>query len=67
VFAVYADGRDSVRAALEERGVGTAVHFPVPVHLQAAYADLGYKRGAFPHTERACERVLSMPLYPKMP
>jgi dTDP-4-amino-4,6-dideoxygalactose transaminase len=67
VFAVYADGRDSVRAALEERGVGTAVHFPVPVHLQAAYADLGYKRGAFPHTERACERVLSMPLYPEMP
>jgi dTDP-4-amino-4,6-dideoxygalactose transaminase len=67
VFAVYADDRDSTRAALEERGVGTAVHFPVPVHLQPAYADLGYKRDAFPHTERACERVLSMPLYPEIP
>jgi dTDP-4-amino-4,6-dideoxygalactose transaminase len=67
LFAVYADGRDSVRAALEERGVGTAIHFPVPVHLQKAYAGLGYARGAYPHTERACDRVLSMPLYPEMP
>jgi dTDP-4-amino-4,6-dideoxygalactose transaminase len=67
LFAVYADGRDSVRAALDERGVGTAIHFPVPVHLQKAYAGLGYARGAFPHTERACERVFSMPLYPEMP
>jgi dTDP-4-amino-4,6-dideoxygalactose transaminase len=67
LLAVYADGRDSVRAALEERGVETAVHFPVPVHLQKAYAGLGHARGAYPHTERACDRVLSMPLYPEMP
>ena len=67
VFAVYAEARDSVRAALEERGVGTAIHFPVPVHLQAAYGHLGYERGAFPHAEAACERVFSMPLYPGMP
>jgi dTDP-4-amino-4,6-dideoxygalactose transaminase len=67
LFAVYADGRDAVRAALEERGVGTAIHFPVPVHLQKAYAGLGNARGAYPHAERACDRVLSMPLYPEMP
>ena len=67
LFAVYSDGRDSVRAALEERGVKTAIHFPVPVHLQKAYAGLGHARGAYPHTERACDRVLSMPLYPELP
>ncbi len=67
LFAVYADDRDSVRAALDQRGVATAIHYPVPVHLQKAYAALGYERGAFPHTERACDRVLSLPIYPEMP
>jgi len=46
--------------------VGTAVHYPRPVHLQAAYASLGHAPGSFPHAERACERVLSMPLFPEM-
>jgi dTDP-4-amino-4,6-dideoxygalactose transaminase len=67
LFAVYADERDSVRAALDQRGVGTGIHYPVPVHLQKAYAGLGHERGAFPHTERACDRVLSLPIYPEMP
>jgi len=62
----YVDDRDRVRAALEERGVGSAVHYPVPVHLQRAYAGLGYVRGSLPHTERACERVLSLPLFPEL-
>jgi dTDP-4-amino-4,6-dideoxygalactose transaminase len=63
---VYVDERDRVRAALEERGVGTAVHYPTPVHLQRAYAGLGYAPGSLPHTERACERVLSLPLFPEL-
>lgn len=67
IFSVYADDRDSVRASLAERGVETAIHYPVPVHLQKAYARLGHERGDFPHTERACDRVLSMPIYPEMP
>jgi dTDP-4-amino-4,6-dideoxygalactose transaminase len=67
IFGVYADERDAVRASLAERGVATAIHYPVPVHLQKAYAQLGHQRGDFPHTERACDRVLSMPIYPEMP
>jgi dTDP-4-amino-4,6-dideoxygalactose transaminase len=66
LFIVYVDDRDSVRDALKTRGVGTAIHYPVPVHLQNAYASLGYERGTFPHTERACDRVLSMPMFPEL-
>lgn len=67
LFVVYAKNRDSVRTALETRGVQTAIHYPVPVHLQKAYAGLGYKPGSLPHTERACEHAISMPLFPEMP
>jgi len=66
VFAVYADDRDGVRARLEERGIGTAVHYPLPIHLQKAYQTLGYHRGSFPQAERACERVFGMPLFPEL-
>ena len=66
LFAVYVDARDRVREALAARGVGTAVHYPRPVHLQNAYQRLGQQPGSFPHAERACERVLSMPLFPEM-
>jgi dTDP-4-amino-4,6-dideoxygalactose transaminase len=66
LFVVYVDARDTVRAALEARGVGTAIHYPVPVHLQEAYESLGHVRGSFPHTERAADRVISMPIFPEM-
>ena len=66
LMVAYVDDRDRVRAALEERGVGSAVHYPTPVHLQRAYAGLGYIPGSLPHTERACERVLSLPLFPEL-
>jgi len=66
LFVVYVDDRDAVRAALEARGVHTAIHYPVPVHLQKAYEWLGHGPGSFPHTERACARVFSMPLFPEM-
>jgi dTDP-4-amino-4,6-dideoxygalactose transaminase len=66
LFVVYAKDRDSVRTALEKRGVQTAIHYPVPVHLQKAYDSLGYKAGSLPHTESACERAISMPLFPEM-
>jgi len=66
LFVVYVDNRDQVRAELEKRGVQTAVHYAVPIHLQEAFAELGYRRGSLPFTERACERVLSMPLFPEM-
>lgn len=67
LLVVWVDDRDAVREALQERAIGTAIHYPIPVHLQPAYASLGHTVGSFPHTERACERVLSLPLYPEMP
>jgi dTDP-4-amino-4,6-dideoxygalactose transaminase len=66
LFVAYVSGRDEVRKELEERGVQTAVHYPRPVHLQEAFAHIGYKEGSLPHTERACQTVMSMPLYPEM-
>jgi dTDP-4-amino-4,6-dideoxygalactose transaminase len=63
---VYLSCRDKVRAQLEARGVETMVYYPRPLHLQQAYASLGYPQGSFPLAERACERVLSLPLYPEL-
>jgi dTDP-4-amino-4,6-dideoxygalactose transaminase len=66
LFVVYVARRDAVRAALEGRGVHTAIHYPRPLHLQPAFAALGFGPGSFPLAERACERVLSMPFFPEM-
>jgi dTDP-4-amino-4,6-dideoxygalactose transaminase len=66
LFVVYVDDRDGVRAALEARGVQTAIHYPRPLHLQKAYAALGYEAGSFPHAEHACQHVLSMPFFPEL-
>jgi dTDP-4-amino-4,6-dideoxygalactose transaminase len=66
LFVVYVDNRDFVRSELQEAGVATSIHYPIPVHLQKAYAWLGYKPGDLPHAERACNRALSLPLYPEM-
>jgi len=66
LFTVYVDRREAVRAALEARGVHTAIHYPCPVHLQPAFATLGLGPGRFPHVEHACARVLSMPFFPEM-
>jgi dTDP-4-amino-4,6-dideoxygalactose transaminase len=66
LFVVYVARRDAVRAALEARGVHTAIHYPRPVHLQPAFAALGLGAGSFPQAERACERALSMPFFPEM-
>jgi dTDP-4-amino-4,6-dideoxygalactose transaminase len=66
LFVVYVENRDTVRTQLESRGIHTAIHYPLPIHLQKAYRDLGYKPGSFPRTERACERALSLPFFPEM-
>lgn len=59
-------GRDALAAHLRERGVGTQVHYPTPVHLQLAYADLGYSPGALPHAEAWAAEELSLPLFPEL-
>ncbi|MBN2199343.1 MAG: DegT/DnrJ/EryC1/StrS family aminotransferase [Candidatus Aminicenantes bacterium] len=58
--------RDGLKAFLQERGVMTAVYYPVPLHLQECYKDLGYKKGDFPESEKAAGEVLSLPVYPEL-
>jgi dTDP-4-amino-4,6-dideoxygalactose transaminase len=66
LYVVQVDDRDAVRAKLDEVGVGAGIHYPVPIHMHAAYAHLGYKPGAFPVAERMAERILSLPMYPEI-
>ena len=55
-----------MRASLERSGIETAIHYPVPLHLQPAFRDLGYAVGDFPCSESASQRVLSLPIFPTM-
>jgi dTDP-4-amino-4,6-dideoxygalactose transaminase len=66
LFVVDVDERDRVRAALREDGVLAGVHYPTPVHLQPAWHWLGLRVGELPATERAAERLLSLPCFPGM-
>lgn len=66
VYAVRLAQRDRWRAHLQEAGIQTGVHYPIPVHLQPAYRDLGYSPGDFPVAEEVAREVLSLPLYPEM-
>ena len=63
-FVVQVDHRDALQAHLAEKGIGTAIHYPIPIHLQPAAAPLGYKRGDFPICERQAERILTLPIHP---
>jgi dTDP-4-amino-4,6-dideoxygalactose transaminase len=66
VYAVRVAQRDAWRARLQESGIQTGVHYPIPVHLQPAYRNLGYKAGDFPVAEAVARDVLSLPIYPEM-
>jgi dTDP-4-amino-4,6-dideoxygalactose transaminase len=66
LYAVRTERRDALRTYLAARGVETAIHYPTPLHLQPAYAFLGYRKGDFPVSEAACETVLSLPLHPAL-
>lgn len=63
-FVIYTGNRAGLAAQLAERGIETAVHYPKPLHFQPAYLSLGFPQGTFPNAERACERVLSLPVHP---
>jgi len=63
---VAAGKRDALRAHLAERGIGTQIHYPVPIHLQEAAQFLGYRKGDLPVTEKVCDEVLSIPIYAEM-
>ncbi len=66
VYAVTVAGRDDIQAALQSAGVGASIHYPVPVHLQSAYAELGYGAGDLPVTEALARQFLSLPLYAEL-
>jgi dTDP-4-amino-4,6-dideoxygalactose transaminase len=66
VYAVRSGVRDELQRWLNARGIDTGIHYPIPVHMQSAYSDLGYRKGDFPHSELAAEQVLSVPLYPEL-
>jgi dTDP-4-amino-4,6-dideoxygalactose transaminase len=66
VYVVRMSDRDAHRARLTEAGVQTGVHYPIPVHLQPAYRDLGYVAGDFPVSEALAGEVLSLPMFPEM-
>jgi dTDP-4-amino-4,6-dideoxygalactose transaminase len=66
VYTLRTEDRDGLQASLQAEGIQTGIHYPVPAHLQPAYADLGYGRGAFPQSEAASQQVLSLPLYPEL-
>jgi dTDP-4-amino-4,6-dideoxygalactose transaminase len=66
VYTVRHPRRDELKKHLETNGIGTGIHYPVPVHLQKAYASLGYKPGDFPVAEKAAREILSLPIYPEM-
>jgi dTDP-4-amino-4,6-dideoxygalactose transaminase len=65
-YTVRIEYRDALQKFLTERRIGSTVYYPYPLHLQPLYASLGHKRGDFPHSERAAQEVLSLPMYPEL-
>jgi len=66
LYVIETDHRDAVQQQLRAKEIATGIHYPVPVHLQQACANLGYRAGDFPVTERAAQRMLSLPMYPEL-
>jgi dTDP-4-amino-4,6-dideoxygalactose transaminase len=66
VFGVLVEDRAALQQKLQAAGVQTGIHYPIPVHLLPAHADLGYKQGQFPHSEYAAAHELSLPMYPEL-
>jgi dTDP-4-amino-4,6-dideoxygalactose transaminase len=65
-YAIRVPRRDALRQQLTEAGVQTGVHYPIPLHLQPAYRDLGYTEGDFPVAERVAREILSLPIFPEL-
>lgn len=66
LFAVRVPDRDRVLGKLNEAGISAGIHYPIPVHLQEAFSDLGYRPGSFPNAERLAAEELSLPMYPEL-
>jgi dTDP-4-amino-4,6-dideoxygalactose transaminase len=66
LYVVRLQEREALQAALAEAGIGTGIHYPIPLHLQNAYQHLKYKKGDFPVTERVATEIVSLPMFPQM-
>ena len=66
LYTVRSPRRDELKKHLDANGIGNAVHYPMPLHLQKVYANLGYKPGDFPVAEKASREVLSLPMFPEL-
>jgi dTDP-4-amino-4,6-dideoxygalactose transaminase len=66
LYAIRVQKRDAVIQSLAEKGIGSGIHYPIPVHLQVAYRSLGYGRGAFPRAEQCAEEFISLPMFPEL-
>ena len=66
LYVVRTNDRDGLMAHLKGKGIGTGIHYPIPLHLQKAYAHLNYVRGDFPVTERVAEQIVSLPMFPQL-
>jgi dTDP-4-amino-4,6-dideoxygalactose transaminase len=66
LYVVQTDEREALRDHLASHGVSTGIHYPIPIHLQEAYHDLGYGLGDFPVSEAAARRIMSLPMFPEM-
>jgi dTDP-4-amino-4,6-dideoxygalactose transaminase len=66
LYVIRVKNRDDLRKYLHDKGVSTGIHYPVPIHLQPAYWDLGYEKGSFPITEEYANQILSLPMYAEL-
>lgn len=66
IYAVRTENRSEWQQSLQDKGIQTGIHYPFPIHLLPAYADLGYSAGDFPHAEKAANEVLSLPMFPEL-
>jgi len=66
LYVIRVQDREALQSALAEAGVGTGIHYPIPLHLQKAYLNLGYKKGDFPVTERVASEIVSLPMFPQL-
>jgi dTDP-4-amino-4,6-dideoxygalactose transaminase len=66
LFVIQTKRRNALQVFLKEKGIGTLIHYPIPIHIQKAYGELGYRKGDLPVTEKYAQEVLSLPFFSEL-